>query len=684
MGQLLKDFSLMDVADPSSPPSGMRSWAKTTTPGRIADAGFRRSGATAGLAAWVFDGFIPTDNVIKLETEFGENAAGTLGNSGSGIVFAQDDSGSSESLIGIFLGGALNKEVSYTGNTFNTSTIYNSPTNVIGEKLTVYWDRVNQYAYPFKDGKAIGRRVTLPAGTSLFGVGSTQPLSGALKGAEVTDSGSALPPYVGNINSSLNGAGTDRSFTAGYPATFQYYNFSKKPTFGRINNYPITLSNITNNSLVATFANIAEIVGNVFDLPISAANGPTRIPTVNVKIGNPLENCVYYTRLRGAVNMAAGGSAYVGVTTNLHHYYNLALGKTMPTDSVVFIQAESTYPNSTASISGAGEMLLSNLDNNVGTLVKDFYVIDGVDKILHHFKVTFNKGGEPAGLPISAVYVEKPLVNKFEADLNTVYESNVTMDTAIGSSSVYVTGGAELSYDTGSEWSAWLSPTAGSPLTISSTLNPVPLKLRARSSGLSDKSRTFTITDGGSEPLYTWSIYTKAEGQLFLPDLSQEPNAILVDLINHVNDATIDYDQVTVSNPTTYIGFDSGNTIATVSAVPNQGYTGSVEVNYNRIELERFQDQNDRAIVSVPYNTTWEELVSIFNLTYHTNLIVDDYEVPVGFPSGVESDTTSWTLTAKSSSLIYKGAINLDIRVVYISMEDVVTDTVLNGLVFPL
>lgn len=157
--------------------------------------------------------------------------------------------------------------------------------------------------------------------------------------------------------------------------------------------------------------------------------------------------------------------------------------------------------------------------------------------------------------------------------------------------------------------------------------------------------------------------------------------AQLLALINEENSTTLTESDVTFGLPSAHGGANPGDTDVVVSAAANSGYTGTVTVNYNRLDLAGFSIYG-AAEVFVPEGATVADIVAAFNALYEANLGVDDYDEAASAPVP-DDDGENFTLVADANSLAYSGQIVIVVRLATVALSSVITTTNLDGLEFP-
>jgi hypothetical protein len=172
-------------------------------------------------------------------------------------------------------------------------------------------------------------------------------------------------------------------------------------------------------------------------------------------------------------------------------------------------------------------------------------------------------------------------------------------------------------------------------------------------------------------------------------DLTQTGQTLVYGLINAAN-PSLPNGALSATNTTLGVPAGTGttpNTSVTVTAIANQGYTGSVTVKYTRLDI-----QNDVFSVLAPggatvVNTnaamqTVSDVVTAINAAYSINLQ----------PSDVSNGSTALVLTNDAGtcqidiapgSLTYTGTLSVSITQQQVALSQAVTTTNLNGLTPP-
>jgi hypothetical protein len=164
-------------------------------------------------------------------------------------------------------------------------------------------------------------------------------------------------------------------------------------------------------------------------------------------------------------------------------------------------------------------------------------------------------------------------------------------------------------------------------------------------------------------------------------NLAQSAKKILIDLINQDNGTTLVESALTFGVPAAHAG--AKNTVVQATATPDAGYTGTINVFYNRINLALIPGTRSK-IFTVGTNVNLVDLIPAINARYLINLTPDDYiniALPV-FSGATPNQLLDFNVTIKSTSLIYFGTLILQLRRADISLTTIITDTTLSDLDF--
>jgi len=691
------DFSSQPIAV-NSPPSGMRNWTKTASVGQIADLdvdGFNRaSGSTA--AVWVVDGFSPSGRYVKLKVTYGTRPAGAGGANGAGVFIGADENAggsNANEARAICIATTVTKDLNIVSGTPTVQYTSANSWGLVADTLTVYVDLVTGDVFPFKNDRATHRSINLPSHIrNLFGVSSNQnsASNSSISSFSVEDIES-LPAYVGSFLS-VNAftAGTSYGFDIIGKRTAKYANFV--PHHGRWGKYPIKVSGVNGGNFTFEFISLDKVAGNVFTPELKIFGSLTTV-TLMASFYNEdetLSTAIDVGMLAGTRTPYIASSSDAGAVSNvnsINHFYTINGSTTgMPVGSIVFIASQPSLsdPGSLTSLLN-GVFAFTNANTNTGTYEYPIYIMDGTDHILRRFIGTFTFENTPMnGYLTNLVEVPYSFINEFGATENAVVTSNtITLSSVITSGALWYTEhGGEFSYDTGSGWTDWIE--ANDPedaVAITSSLNPTPIKLRMNAPRTSLRERQIILTDANHPSVtYPWSVFTTSDGHDFTPNLDQDVDQIIIDLINYENNTTFTMAQLDIDNAGAYEGIKAADTTAQVHARANSGFTDSLTINYTRISLDSFNDAGQSYIaLTAPYGTTWAGIVALVNAKCDIALTAADYQDEPTFANMTGGDVV-WTLHAATGSLIYQGSVSLHIALKIDTLSSHITEVNLGGL----
>lgn len=172
----------------------------------------------------------------------------------------------------------------------------------------------------------------------------------------------------------------------------------------------------------------------------------------------------------------------------------------------------------------------------------------------------------------------------------------------------------------------------------------------------------------------------------FQDDFTKLPQQIIVDRINNdnaVNGAALTPALLDFGLPTAAGGASPArNTDLTLTAKSGSGYSGSVTVHYNRVDLSTVPGtrsttfpKGDAVKVS--------DMISEINAAYGINLQSGDY-VDGNLPTftGTPNEEYEFQLTADADALCWFGSVMLTVKSEDIALSSVITEQTLGGLVY--
>ncbi len=166
-------------------------------------------------------------------------------------------------------------------------------------------------------------------------------------------------------------------------------------------------------------------------------------------------------------------------------------------------------------------------------------------------------------------------------------------------------------------------------------------------------------------------------------DLSLNSLAQVFALINTENATQLTEEHISLSDPVTLIQDPSEKDTAVVLvSKPNGGYKGSVEVKYNRLDLNGFTMYGEPSI-TIPVGGDIDDVITNFNSLYNANIELDDLALNVTVPEDIDYVGKTLNFRANSLSFAFKGNIQLDVKWESIDLSSIIVDGELRGLKFP-
>lgn len=161
-------------------------------------------------------------------------------------------------------------------------------------------------------------------------------------------------------------------------------------------------------------------------------------------------------------------------------------------------------------------------------------------------------------------------------------------------------------------------------------------------------------------------------------DYTKKPNEIVIDLINESNTTTFGITDLTLGAPS---AGTTKNSQVDVTATETSGYIGTVTVEYDRIDAAVVPGQESinfkkGAAVNV------SDLIAEINTRYGINLTADDYTeaaLPAEPAAGAKVDLA---IVINPASLVYTGTLALKLAGPDAELSTVLTNLVLDGLVY--
>ena len=145
-----------------------------------------------------------------------------------------------------------------------------------------------------------------------------------------------------------------------------------------------------------------------------------------------------------------------------------------------------------------------------------------------------------------------------------------------------------------------------------------------------------------------------------IPKLIKDPSQIVVDMINADNNSHLIAEQLRFGVPVVIEG--PRNTRILVTARPYSGMVGSVEVEYNRIDLDTIPLPDDPRLFYTSQTTLRvSDIVPLINETYGINLTATDYVDAVLVAPAITDPALPFSLKAAAKSLIYTGLMSLSL-----------------------
>lgn len=675
------DFSAMTIASPANPPAGMRKWTKSTGIAAILDSGFGRAVGSTTPVAWIADNFVPKGRYFKMSYVVGITPAGIV-NQGVGFFLAKHESLANPTgqTASAFLTSPNNsKTATLTGDTIGVviNTTNRIQNIVSGDVFDLYIDTATGLGQLYHNGVCIKRTVSIDPEYVNFGVVSNTA-TGSISSFTIADV-DTVPAFVGLTAGTTN-------IDLGKPFLVNYFGIDLK--FCEVAGVQADVDIVEPGLAMIKPPAITSLLNLPYEL-ITTPAGLNVAYVVLAKFFNYTSevSLVDSPQFNGAnLVVASSGAGQFENPLNLNGWYRdeSNVRASIPDGSII-ISPQATASVDKVIIGTNGSVTIQDMVAGSSAFTTLVYIQTPAGQILTQHQLVMNR---PSGVFVSAgkINIAELFVTKFNQPVNQYVESNVIemMDAGQAGAEFFSDSHIEISWGVdGGGWSAW---TPIGPSTIASpvsTVDPLPVKLRMVSPNISYGIRTVTLKEesalGYSLP---WTVQSAIDETPFIPDLTEDPEEVLVDLINHENGTQLTGDDVDVSQLNTYTGIRSNNTVATIVAVPNRPVSGTINVGYSRINIAGYKNSSNVIPVKIPLDGTWEDVIAAINVRCKLNLTEDDYIANPSFP-GMAGGTVTQTLTIETTSLLYTGTASIEISVLDQPLSNWITDTELKGMIFP-
>ena len=173
-----------------------------------------------------------------------------------------------------------------------------------------------------------------------------------------------------------------------------------------------------------------------------------------------------------------------------------------------------------------------------------------------------------------------------------------------------------------------------------------------------------------------------------ISDFSKLPVQIVFDLINEQNNTHLDPSLVELGLPTvTTTAGALYNSDITVTAIEGSGYSGSVVLGYNRLDVQGFLF-GETLLLAVGDAENFSDLIPEINLKLRTNITADDYiEGSIleagGEWEGLPNETKQITIQMNPDSLVFIGSLTLTLHAEDIPLDSILLTISMDGLNYP-
>ncbi len=692
MTQYSVDFSTLPVTDPSVPPAGLSLWGRSTINGKIIASGFTRSGSgtidNTRPPAWLVTNALDTKHdIVKAEITVGlaDATATPNGAFNTGIIFVN---GNGFSTVG-FIRSSI-RCTTYNGNGTTQSTSMarftsSDPLIVPGDKITAYYRKSTKEIIVALNGKFVPYTqtfITYDNAQDLYVGVLAHNTSASIKTLSVDDHNARPEPIAFKprndwvtlplANGVYSGRGENKINCLGFT-----------PEGGDINGVPITISSFVNNVLQFSTISWADLAGSVFPYdPIQSFNSNiltlySKFESVKIMLplpGMPESNLSFVVTTSPGANLTNQNS--------LHKHWQKLTGNSggVPIGSRVFVMLGSVPTN-------------FNIDDNLvmtgtgsGTAwFKNVFVIDSTNNKLVHASVYAAGDNTIQSVDLPNAYIKSPKHSfghvRNEEVISDPFSSSSFATTGAAQFYLWVDGG-ELSISdpqiNGGAWSAWIADMDES----NAYENPdhdVLFRIKTTSPSSRFGVKTVTFNDAyGNFAAIPWYVGNSEPSHLFKPDFSLSSKEQVAALINHDNNSSLAAEKLSFGAIT---GSGENITVA-VNGTESSGYTGTVNVDYRRVELEEFNSYGNAVLTFNTPTPSLADVISAFNSFYQTNLTADDYS-NVSAPGTLDYVGSTFTLVAKSTSYAYWGDIDVTVKRASVNLGTVMVNLNLIGLQWP-
>jgi hypothetical protein len=163
-------------------------------------------------------------------------------------------------------------------------------------------------------------------------------------------------------------------------------------------------------------------------------------------------------------------------------------------------------------------------------------------------------------------------------------------------------------------------------------------------------------------------------------DFTEEPEEVLVDLINIYNGTRFTTGQLLFGMPQPYPSDPKHNTSLVVYAKKKSGYKGQVTMKYQRLDINQQIGVGESTVFEIGNATNLSDLIGAVNSQLGIRLDADDFlDAPLVLRPGGETNLYQQNLVILDYSLLYVGALAMTIKTNELALKDVILKPVLNA-----